>query len=115
MRLDQRGVGGSEGVRPDVALVDVADAVPGERRHPRRDDRAVADVQGLGGQDGRDADVQVLQAALAAGDCGEGLQEAWLPAHHLQDQLTDVDAGHHGLRTVSEVHQARGIGDGGQR
>src|SRR5437588_510658 len=38
---------GGNRVRPQVALVDVADAVAGERLHPRGDDRAVADVQGL--------------------------------------------------------------------
>jgi len=93
----------------------VADAVAGERLHPRGDDRAVANVQGLGSQGGGHADIQIVQPALAARDGREGLKEAGLPAHHLQDQLADVDAGHHALRALAEVDEAWGVRGGGQR
>jgi len=56
--------------------------------------------------------MKIIQPGFPAGDGGERLHEPRHPAHDLEHHLADVDVGHHGLTTVPQVGQARGIGDG---
>ena len=78
-----------------------------QRRDALLGDRAVADVQGVGGQARGDRDVQVVQPGPAAGDGGERRRELRHPAHHLQDHLGQVDAGQHGRDPAAQVDQRR--------
>ena len=110
--VDQGRIGCREVLGPQVGLLDVADPTPSERLDARGDDGPVPDVERLCGQSRGDADVEVRQPALAARHSGERLQEPWLPGHHLQDQLADVDLGHHGLAPGAQVGEARRVGDG---
>jgi hypothetical protein len=58
------------------------------------------------GQAGRDGDVQVRQPGAAAGDGGERPGESWLPAHHLQQHLGQVDPRQHRADPLAQVDQA---------
>ncbi len=61
---------------------------------------------------GGDADAQVGQPGLAAGDRGERVGEGRVPGHHLQDELRQVHLGQHRLQPVPQVGQAGGVRHG---
>ena len=112
--LDQSGVGGPDGVQPQVVRVDVCEPVAGQRRHARFDHRPPADVARLGDQQRRDRHMQIGQAGIATGDRGERLVGAG-PGEHLQQHLGQVDPRQHPVGDPTQVDQARRVRLGLQR
>jgi len=53
--------------------------------------------------------MEVVQAAAAAGDGGERLNEPGQPRHHLEDHLRAPDAREHRLRPCPQLGQASGF------
>ena len=84
LRGDQDAVGGRVVLRAQVVLVDVADTPPRQRRHTFADRGDVPDVQRVRGQRRGDRDVQITEAAAAAGHARERRDEPGVPGHDLQ-------------------------------
>ena len=111
LRLDEDLVRGGVSVRAQVVLIDMGEAGPAQRGTAVVDDRSEANVERVRAQRRRHRDVQVGQAGGAAGCRAKRVQEARLPAQHVQDQLRQVHRRQHCLQPTTQVRQARRVRD----
>lgn len=110
---DQLGVGGRDRLGAQIALVDLLQPGPGQRRHVRLLDRHQVDVARLGHQQPAQADREVVHPGIAAGDVGEVSSQPGA-VEHLQQQLGKVDARQHVVDQGAQLLHQRRLGDRAQ-
>jgi len=109
--LDEVGVGGGVGLGTQVVLVDVAQTAALKRRHAALDHLREVEVHRVRGQARGDRDIEIVQAAAAAGNGRERLDEPGQPRHHLEDHLRQPAAREHPTHDLAQIGQARRVGD----
>jgi hypothetical protein len=108
---DQRCVRERVVLRAQIVLIDVTDPPASQRRDAVGDHRDVPDVQRVRGQRVGDREIEIAHPAPPAGQASERCGERGQPAHHLKDQLREIDPGEHRLQPTAQINKARRVRD----
>jgi len=101
---DEATIGRHDGFGPHVVLVDMREAVTGQRWHARLHDRAEADITRLGNEHGSDGDRQIVHPGAGFRDMGE-LVEAAGRSMHIQQEIRKIDLGQHARDRGAQYYQ----------